>query len=472
MADVKVKIGVDGSGLKTGLQQAKGDVDRFASEASGALSKFGASLAGVFSVGAIVGWAKSIGDTVSTIQDTADRLDITAESVQGLSDYFGESGARAQDFDKAMVKLNQSLDDARGGNEKALGSFEKLGITWEDIATKSPDEILLLIADGMKNANNPTEALASAMDVLGKSGARLVPGLKAGADEIERFVAVSAKFTNEEVQKIDQAFDDMARGAKKASVEVAQLIMQMTTLKGMKDFGDAALSLIGIDRKIKTGPINEPEAQAIKAGNDARRRAGPDAAAAAEDPRAVKAREEQAKEAERLQKEITATQDKEAKARLEEERKCLLEQMENERKSAEERRKIQEKLTEEKAKLADAEAEAAADAAEKKAKAEKDAADKAAEEREGKIDEKLKTADQRREERREASKRARAGRAMDKAAEEAEKTAKKNAPQLQGDRIKKDAAPADKKSDVATGNKHLEDIKQTIKNLEQKLAVA
>jgi hypothetical protein len=163
----------------------------------------GAAIAPALGVAAVVAFGKSILDLGSNIQDTSERINFGVESVQGLTFAFGQGGASAQDFEKSAVKLTQSMEDALGGSEKAIRSFAELGITFMDLRSKTPEEILMMIADSMKDAENPTQALAAALDILGKSGLKLVPSLKAGADAINELAKSASKLSPEDIAKLE-----------------------------------------------------------------------------------------------------------------------------------------------------------------------------------------------------------------------------------------------------------------------------
>lgn len=218
MSDVKVRITAENQGLKDGLSKAKADVDKFAKETEGAFSGLSGKLAAVFSVGAIIGAGRAIFDFVGGIQDTSDALDMSAESVQGLSGAFAQSGVNAEKFAAGMAKLNQTVQEARDGNDKMIGDFGRLGVKWEDIRDKSPEDILYQIADGMHDATDPTEALAAAMAVLGKAGKSMAAELRGGSAALREHRDEVYKLTAAEVAEVDAAGDMITVGENGAKV--------------------------------------------------------------------------------------------------------------------------------------------------------------------------------------------------------------------------------------------------------------
>lgn len=229
MAGINVPVGIKNARFKAGLDEMRGQAKKFAGDVRGEFtSSFGSiksSIAGAFGVGAIVAFTKRVIDFGSELNDSAERLNLNVESLQGLGYAFGQSGAKQDDFEKGMVKLNQNIDAAREGNETMIRSFEKLGVTWADLATKSPEEILMLIADGMRDAKNPTEALAAAMDILGRAGIKMVPGLRAGADELKRLRDEARKLSEEDVKTLDELGDAVSRYGNKVKVFGAQVLL-------------------------------------------------------------------------------------------------------------------------------------------------------------------------------------------------------------------------------------------------------
>ncbi len=224
MSDVKVTLSAQDAQLKAGLASAKAQVDKFAKESEGSFSGMGAKLAGLFTIGGIVAATKSLLDWVGAQNDAADSLNMTRESFQGLTGAFEQSSVSQETFTKGMGKLNQSVQEARDGNEKMIADFEKLGVKWEDVRDKSPEEILYLIADGMKNAKDPTEALAAVMSVLGKAGRAMAAELKGGGDALREHAATVKKLTEEETMYLDKLGDKWDEYRKKAGVLAGKTI--------------------------------------------------------------------------------------------------------------------------------------------------------------------------------------------------------------------------------------------------------
>lgn len=180
---------------------------------------------GAFAAEKIIEFGKETFEMGRQLEDASERLNLSTDAVQGLQYAFMRSGATREQFEKGMVKLNQSLDDARDGNEKMIESLRRLGVEEDDIKKKSPEQILYMMADGMKNAKNPTQSLAAAMDLLGKTGFRMIPGLKGGAEELAHLAHEVNKLSEEQVKSLASAGKAVERFTLDLKVMGAQTLL-------------------------------------------------------------------------------------------------------------------------------------------------------------------------------------------------------------------------------------------------------
>lgn len=216
MSDIKVTITAYEQGLKEGLKRAKSEVDKFTKETEGAFTGMGAKLTAIFSVGAIVGGIRALGEWAAGLKDTSEELGLTSQQVQRLNHAFAEGAASTDDFTKGMVKMTNGIADARNGNEQLLETFNRLGVTWDDLQNNTPYEILMKLADGAEKAEDKTQLLRDATELFGKSAYRLLPTLKAGSEAM-------TKLGNEAVVATDQAVESADRLQKKWDALLATL---------------------------------------------------------------------------------------------------------------------------------------------------------------------------------------------------------------------------------------------------------
>jgi hypothetical protein len=217
MSEVKVEIKADTSMLATGLAKAQKNIQNFGKDVTTNITD---KLAGAFSGAAVLGgigaiatgviaFGKSIIDFAGNLQDTSEQLGITVEQLQGLHAAFRGGGASAEDVDKAMIKLTQNMDEATKSTGPIRDRFDQLGISFAKISSGNTGDVLLAIGDAAKNTQNPVETLAAIIDLLGKSGKKLVPDLKQGSEALEEISRKADKISNTDNDKMAKFGDEM-----------------------------------------------------------------------------------------------------------------------------------------------------------------------------------------------------------------------------------------------------------------------
>ena len=204
MSEVKVEIKADSSALSTGLAKAQQNIQNFGKDVTSNITD---KLAGAFAGGAVIAGitalaagvlsaGKSIMDFAGNLQDSADAMGVTVEQLQGLRAAFLGGGASAEDVDKGISKLLQNMDTATNSVGPIRDAFDKLGVSFETLSSGDPNAVILAIADGVKNAKNPTEAYAAALDLLGKSGKKMMAGLIEGGGALDEISKKAEKLSN------------------------------------------------------------------------------------------------------------------------------------------------------------------------------------------------------------------------------------------------------------------------------------
>lgn len=211
------------------FMRAMANVEKSGSKAAmavgGAFDKAGASLAGFATVAtgvAALRFSKGITDFAGDIGDAADAVQLTAEAFQGYVGALEVSGVSQEKFEKNFTKFLTTIDDAREGNEKLIGSFEKLGISWDRLSQGTPEELYNDVAKGLKNATNETESFAAATDLFGKGSARMIAALREMGEDLERRTEQVSKLSNAEQRYLDQIGDRWEATARRIKVAIAQ----------------------------------------------------------------------------------------------------------------------------------------------------------------------------------------------------------------------------------------------------------
>jgi hypothetical protein len=225
---VMAKLGVDASAMNTGLAEAKGKMDRAAKDMAGSIQKasagggaggaMGGMLgklagigAGLFAADKIKDFVVGLTDMAGALMDMSDNLGVPVEKLQELQGVFGESGVGAEKFGKAMSSLNSKIEEAKGGSESAAADFAAFGVTMDDLRSKSPDEIMLQIADATAQMTSAGEKTVKLEGVFGKVGKSMVGAMSAGGEAIEQAGKSMRVLSEENAKALDQMGDDAAR---------------------------------------------------------------------------------------------------------------------------------------------------------------------------------------------------------------------------------------------------------------------
>ena len=277
--------------MEKGGKKVEGSlVGSFSSMAKG----IGASMAAAFTVGAIVDAAKSILDFVGQLQDQADALGVNTEILQGFQGAMMGSGVSAEKFTKGMATLISSIQQAKQDTGTARDSFAALGIEFDSIANDSPDQILLKIADGLKNAKDPAAAYAAALDLVGKNQINFVAALKGGSAAFAENASKIKVLSDEEVAAIDEIGLAWDKAVLKSKAYAAQALLALAKPKGIvEEIGTSTVYNPSMQYGMGMGRPSD-----FKAPMEKPEMLGPEytpPVPVVEDPREIKRKEEEAK---------------------------------------------------------------------------------------------------------------------------------------------------------------------------------
>jgi len=172
---ISSKVGAVGkkiSGFSKGIGGKVSSLTGIISSASSAIASFG-----------IFKMAEGISNVGDEIAKTARVIGMSTDAFQKFR-YIGErSGVSIDEMDLALKKLTVNLGKNADGTIETLA---RLGISIDDMKSASPDDVLSIIAEGFKNIESPSERASIAVDLFGKSGAKMVNVLEEGKDGISR----------------------------------------------------------------------------------------------------------------------------------------------------------------------------------------------------------------------------------------------------------------------------------------------
>jgi len=235
--DLVVKLSIDDDNFDKGLADVKNKI----SSMKGVIAGVGAATAAIAGTVAAV---KAVGDAV--VQGTAE-LAQYGDSVDKMSQKMGMSAEAFQEWDAVMRHSGTSMETlkasmktlanaAQTGNE----AFQKLGITQEQIASMSQEELFSATITALQNVTDETERTYLASQTLGRGATELGALLNTSAEETQKMkdrvhelggvlsdevVKASAQF-EDNLQDMNTAIDGVKRSIQAEFLPALNLLME------------------------------------------------------------------------------------------------------------------------------------------------------------------------------------------------------------------------------------------------------
>jgi hypothetical protein len=176
LREVFAEFGIefDDAQLQQGSRSVGGMVAR--------VRELGAMLAGNAIVGAIRDFANSFEEQAGALQDSASALGITTAQLQELRFAATAAGLSTQAADASLLRLQQSAAGAASGSKAQADAFRALGVDVRDASGRVRDlsELSDDVAAGLGRIEDPSRRAQVAVDLFGRSGARLATVMHEG----------------------------------------------------------------------------------------------------------------------------------------------------------------------------------------------------------------------------------------------------------------------------------------------------
>lgn len=175
---------------------------------SGLLGAAGISTSFLTGAGVVAGLgagAKAALDYADSLTKLADRTGISITALQRLGAIADASGNNVEQIASAVNAMQKRISEGADGTVEALG---QIGLSVAQLKALSPDEQFIAIAKGVQSIKDPAEQTRIAMDLFGKSGAELLPTLKADVDSL---ADSTFKMSEDSVKALDDFGDGFGR---------------------------------------------------------------------------------------------------------------------------------------------------------------------------------------------------------------------------------------------------------------------
>lgn len=218
--DLMAIIRLDKSEYEQGLKDAGDAAGGFQAKvktALGTAGKVGAAAVGAITTGtaaattAMIAGAKETAAYGDNIDKMSQKMGISAEAYQEWDAIMQHSGTSIEALKPSMKTLAQQA-------EKGSDAFQKLGISEEEVANLSQEDLFARVISGLQGMEEGTERTALTAELLGR-----------GATELGALLNTSAEDTEAMRQRVHELGGVMSDEAVKAAAAFQDSLQDMTT---------------------------------------------------------------------------------------------------------------------------------------------------------------------------------------------------------------------------------------------------
>lgn len=235
--------------------KAKGAIAGFTRDLTGAVSSVRRLAGATLALAGIGGIGYLIKQQMAAIDATAklsDRLDVSTQSLIALQHAAKIAGVEKETLNKSLEILTRRLGEVNMGVGQAKYALDSLGLSADELAGKSTDEAIGLIADQLNKLPNAAQKAAAANYLFGRSGQQLLNLFEEGSAGIDKYRAeverLGLAYDRVDAAKVEAANDAMERlGAVMRGAVQAAVIELSPYVEALADhLTDAAISGAGL----------------------------------------------------------------------------------------------------------------------------------------------------------------------------------------------------------------------------------
>lgn len=180
---ITASLGLDWSNFQRGMQSAMSAMQQLAG---------GASIFAALSFA-----ANKFSEAIQLGDDLVDlnaQTGVAIDKLMELQMAFDLNGMKADQVQPVLSKMQRLIAEAGSGSAEAAAKFAMMGVSIADIQGLNADEQLMKIGEAITEIQNPAQRSAMAMEIFGKSGAKLLSVFAAGGmDEVRKVLGNQAE---------------------------------------------------------------------------------------------------------------------------------------------------------------------------------------------------------------------------------------------------------------------------------------
>ena len=212
-ASILTKFIADTKDFDNKVNEAKSSITKFASGATAAITGAATAIATASAAIAKSFWegANSVAQYGDEIDKTSQKIGFNTEAYQKWDYAMNIAGTSIKDCTIGLKTMTNKIDDALNGGEGAIETFQRLGISIDDLQGKTREEIFDMTTRSLQNMTDGLEKAAIANDLFGRSGQELMPLFNQTNEELDKLMAEADQYgmvMSQEAVNASAAFQD------------------------------------------------------------------------------------------------------------------------------------------------------------------------------------------------------------------------------------------------------------------------
>lgn len=259
------KLTLDSSEYENGLNDAEKKANEFKEQWNNGTASI---KKGIKNIGVGVGTFTALGagafkaaDGISKNLDNIDKmsqkLGLSTDAYQEWDYVMQISGTSIDNMAMGLKTLTNKFDDAVNGSDSAIETFNRLGLSMEDIQGLSREDLFKEVIFAFQGMEDSAERAALANDLLGRSGQELAPLFNTSAEETQELIEQVRDLggvMSKDAVKQGARFQDSLTSLKTAFQGAASELFEKL-IPAISDFMDKVAKFVeegGLDRIIET----------------------------------------------------------------------------------------------------------------------------------------------------------------------------------------------------------------------------
>jgi hypothetical protein len=258
---------------------SKAGLDAFHSEWVAIAAKIGIAAGAFYAAKRVIfDTAKEIASATDAIKSQAEIAGLDIETMQKLQYAAKMTGVTQDDLALSLKFLSRNMAEAAQGTGEAKSYFEAIGVTMEDLKSKSPYNVLLKIADAFSKTEDPINKQKYAQEMLGRVTEKMIlflnqgsAGIRAYGDEAVRLGTILGTVVVEKGSQADLQFKRLGATLNALKISLAPLATEfmsfvekitsgyaligeatgLTNLSGLEDQQKQVQKLLDLKRWLK-----------------------------------------------------------------------------------------------------------------------------------------------------------------------------------------------------------------------------